>query len=75
MQNELDELTEQLSTEDFTPTERKQANTRLQEVMDHLQKIQSGQQMTYDDLMTEIEELKELYFLNKKTGCSYSQEK
>ena len=66
MQNELDGLQEDLPREDFSIPEQLQANTQLGVMLEELQKIQLGQQFTYDDLMKEVQELRELYFLNKK---------
>lgn len=66
LQEELEELESQLSPEDFTRAERDSTNLTLQKIVGDLNLIKFGQQITYDDLKSEFEELKDLYYLNKK---------
>jgi hypothetical protein len=66
LQEELDELEDSLPPEDFKKFERELLNTTLQTILDDLNEIKLGQQLTYNDLSDEFDELKDLYYLNKK---------
>jgi hypothetical protein len=66
VQNERDEILENLTTEDFKPQERAEINESLQKIIADLEKIKLGQEITYDDLIEELKDLKEFYYLNKK---------
>lgn len=66
IQNERDELIEYLPKTEFNLQERSEINESLQKILDDLNKIKVGQQFTYDDIVEELNELKEFYFLNKK---------
>lgn len=66
VQNERDDILENLTLTDFTPQERIGINESLQKILADLDKIRLGQEITYDDLTTELEDLKEFYYLNKK---------
>ena len=67
LQNERDELIERLPIDDFSITERNVMNGSLQEILNDLSLIKLGQELTYDDLKDELSDLKDFYFLNKKT--------
>jgi hypothetical protein len=66
LQEELEELESELKPEDFSSDEKASLNKTLQKIVDDLNIIKLGQQITYDDIKDEFEELKDLYFLNKK---------
>jgi hypothetical protein len=66
IQNERDEIIENLQGIEFTMPERNDINESLQKIIADLELIKMGQELTYDDLVDELNELKEFYFLNKK---------
>jgi hypothetical protein len=66
IQNEREELIENLPSTDFTVQEKTDINESLQLILADLDKIKMGQELTYDDLLAELNELKEFYYLNKK---------
>lgn len=67
LQEELEELESELNPEDFSRDEKTSLNQTLQKIVEDLNTIKLGQQITYDDVKDEFEELKALYYLNKKT--------
>lgn len=75
LQEELEELEENLTPEDFTKIERGTINNTLQVILDELNEIKLGQEITYNDLSDEFEELKDLYYLNKKNWLQLFQGK
>jgi len=66
IQNERDEIIENLPKTEFNHQERSEINDSLQKILEDLNKIKIGQEFTYDDIVQELNELKEFYFLNKK---------
>lgn len=66
LQEDLEDLEEKISPEDFTKIETKSINKNLEQILNELNQIKIGQALTYDDLSKEFEDLKDLYFLNKK---------
>lgn len=66
IQNERDEVIEYLPKTEFNLQERSEINDSLKKILDDLNKIKIGQEITYDDIVQELNELKEFYFLNKK---------
>ncbi|MCA6438284.1 MAG: hypothetical protein IM592_17620 [Bacteroidetes bacterium] len=66
LQEELEELESELKPEDFSRSEKASLNQTLQKIVEDLNTIKLGQQITYDDVKDEFEELKDLYYLNKK---------
>jgi hypothetical protein len=67
LQEELEELESELKPIDFSREEKALINKTLQKILVELNTVKLGQQITYDDLKDEFEELKDLYYLNKKT--------
>jgi predicted DNA-binding protein (MmcQ/YjbR family) len=59
-------LESELNPEDFSREEKTSLNQTLQKIVKDLNTIKLGQQITYDDVKDEFEELKDLYYLNKK---------
>jgi O6-methylguanine-DNA--protein-cysteine methyltransferase len=66
IENERDEVIEYLPKTEFNLKERSGINDSLQKILEDLNKIKIGQEFTYDDIVEELNELKEFYFLNKK---------
>jgi hypothetical protein len=66
LQEEIEELELQLTPIDFNREDRKNINETLQKILESLNTLKVGQEITYNDLFEEFEELKDLYFLNKK---------
>lgn len=66
LQEDLEDLEEKINPEDFTSIEKKSINENLEKILTELNQIKLGQALTYDDLSKEFEDLKDLYFLNKK---------
>jgi predicted DNA-binding protein (MmcQ/YjbR family) len=66
LQEEIEDLELQLTPIDFNKEERTSINESLQKILDNLNTLKLGQELTYNDLFEEFEELKDLYFLNKK---------
>ena len=66
LQNERDDILDNLPASDFSIQDRNIVNENFKNILDDLKLIQVGQEITYDDLKKELDELKEFYFLNKK---------
>lgn len=66
LQEDLEVLEAKISPEDFKNSEKDLINQNLEKILEELKTIKLGQEITYDDLSNEFEELKDLYFLNKK---------
>jgi hypothetical protein len=54
------------NNEVFTSEERYEHNRKLDDLQQEIEKLRMGQEIIYDDLIKELEELKNLYFLGKK---------
>jgi hypothetical protein len=67
LQIELDELEVSLSDQDFSTLEKTQMDKKLEEILDEIKLLRLGQEITFDGLSEELDELKALYFLDKKT--------
>lgn len=66
LQEEIEELEGNLANTEFKSIEKKQANDTLDKILADLNQLKVGQQITYDDLYNEIQDIKDFYFLNKK---------
>lgn len=66
LQNEREEVIEYMPETEFSQKERIDINNSLQKILEDLDKIKLGQEITYDKLSEELNELKEFYYLNKK---------
>lgn len=75
LQQELEELEDRLTPEDFTLNDRQTINGTLQLILDELNTLKLGQELTYNDLSEEFEELKDLYYLNKRNWMQLFQGK
>ncbi|WPU99190.1 hypothetical protein SNE26_24565 [Mucilaginibacter sp. cycad4] len=63
---ELDDLGIRINEDQFTREEQIAAEAKLDQVLQELEKIKMGQQIIYDDLSAELQELKDFYILGKK---------
>ncbi|UMY64922.1 MULTISPECIES: hypothetical protein [unclassified Flavobacterium] len=66
LDNLLEENGIQKNTEEFSESEKQDSSEKLDAILKELEYLKKGQELTYEDLYTEIEELKKLYFLGKK---------
>lgn len=55
------------SNDYFTYQEQNTNNDRLDKILNEIEKLSNGQELIYDDLIQEINDLKEMYHLGKKT--------
>ena len=66
--NEIrNELSKQLSIEDFNDSDILRYKTGIDEILMKLNDLQLGQQLTYDDFTDQFDEMKSYFYLNKKT--------
>lgn len=65
-QNERDEILEDLDPESFNFIQRESVTKQLEIILKSLNKIELGQQISYDDLTKEFDEMKEHFYLAKK---------
>lgn len=63
---ELTDLGIEVDEDAFTREEKSQANEVLDAILQEIKDLKDGQQLIYDDLIKEIEELKNWYILGKK---------
>jgi len=66
LQQEIDYLRDTISPSDFSESEKKSIDTTLEKVLSDLNDIKLGQELTYKDVIDEIYEIRDLYYLNKK---------
>lgn len=67
LQQELQRLGVIINEDTFTKEEIIIADGKIGEVLNEIKKLKLGQEVIYEDLVQEIEELKSYYFLGKKT--------
>lgn len=65
-QNEKDKILDLLDPNDFNFTERESVSKQLAIILESLNKLELGQEITYDDLTNEFEDMKEHFYLSKK---------
>jgi hypothetical protein len=63
---ELERLGIVLNDDTFTEEEKTHAESKLDQILRDLNEVKLGQQVLYEDLTKEINELRDLYFLGKK---------
>ncbi|OLY93655.1 hypothetical protein SAMN05444008_114134 [Cnuella takakiae] len=63
---ELNRLGVHFNDDTFTEEEKEQAESKLDKILKDLNELKLGQQVIYEDLSKEINELRDLYFLGKK---------
>jgi hypothetical protein len=66
LQEELEELESNIETQDFNRTDKTQLIDTLNKILEDLNMLKLGQQISYDDFALEFEELKDMLFLDKK---------
>lgn len=64
--NELKNLGVDINGDTFTLEDKKEADSKLEKILEELQTLKDGQQIIYEQLTKDVEELKELYYLGKK---------
>lgn len=67
LQEEMEELEGYLNQNEFTQIEKKDISKTLESIANDLAIIKVSSEFTYNDLLKEIEELKDFYFLDKKS--------
>jgi hypothetical protein len=63
---ELNGLGIRTDNDQFTVEEKRDSESKLDQIINDLQTLKDGHQIIYDDLRAEIEELKELFILGKR---------
>jgi len=66
LRGELIRLGIPLNEDQFTHEERDMAENKLDQILEELKIVKAGQEILYEDLKAELEELKNLYVLGKK---------
>jgi hypothetical protein len=66
LQESLKELGVKMNDDTFTFEEKEVKDSQLEEILKQFEEVKLGNQIIYDDILKEINELKELYFLGKK---------
>lgn len=64
--NELKKLGGVFDNDVFTLTDKQDSDSTLNKILEEIQTLKDGQQIIYDQIIQDIEELKELYYLGKK---------
>ncbi len=64
---ELNRLGIRTNNDQFTLEEKEKVESKLEEILAELQILTTGQEVIYDDLKAEIDKLRDLYILGKKT--------
>ncbi|PKR80374.1 hypothetical protein CW751_09890 [Brumimicrobium salinarum] len=67
LNDELNGIREYVSKKNFFENEKSKLDEKLDEILCQLQTLKNGQEIIYEDLTKELNEMKEFYFLNKKT--------
>lgn len=66
LKQELNKLGISANEDSFTIDELEAADSKLDKILEELNSLKNGQEVIYEDLRAEIEELRNLYFLGKK---------
>ena len=66
LQEELEIYDNSLDHEEFSLKDKELANEAFEKLLYEINLLKLGQEITYEDLSNEIEDLKNFYFLNKK---------
>lgn len=66
LQEEREDIENNLLPSDLKRNDRLLLNKTLQKILDDLNELKLGQELTYNDLSEEFDELKNYYFLNKR---------
>ncbi len=63
---ELNRLGVHLNEDTFTDEEKEKSESKLDQILKSLNDLKMGQEIIYEDLLKEINDLRELYFLGKR---------
>ena len=66
LQNKLEDIEVTLPTEEFKTIERDLLHSKVDQLLEEIQTIKLGQEITYDDILLELKSLKENSHLSKK---------
>lgn len=66
LRQELEGLDVIINEDTFTIEEKNKGDERLDQILKELQELKLGHQIIYDDLLSEINELRGLYYLGKR---------
>jgi len=66
LQEELEKYDNSLDNEEFSLKDKEIANEAFERLLYEINLLKLGQEITYEDLSNEIEDLRTFYFLNKK---------
>lgn len=66
LNNEIEEKRKYITDESFSQDDKINFNDKLEEILEKMQTLENGQEIIYEDLSKELNEMKEFYFLNKK---------
>jgi hypothetical protein len=61
------ELQDELTEYDFNEDDVLRHKTKIDEILERINTLQLGQQLTYDDFSEQFEEMKSYFFMNKRT--------
>lgn len=61
------DLSKELTKEEFQESDVLRYKTGIDEILAKLNNLELGQQLTYDDFKDEFEEMKSLFYMNKKS--------
>ena len=67
IQQEIDELNDDLGISDFNEFDKVKHSGAMVMVVDDLRQLKLGQEVLYDDILSELNELKQYYFLEKSS--------
>ena len=66
LKQELNRLGVHFDDDTFTISEMNQSESKLDQILRDLLELKNGQQIIYEDLLKEINEMRDLYYLGKK---------
>ncbi len=66
LQNQMDGYEDSLTEEEFSSIDRSELNKSLSLILDDLNKLKLGQEIIYENLFEEVQDLKDKMFLPKK---------
>ncbi|MEX2484159.1 MAG: hypothetical protein WED10_06360 [Brumimicrobium sp.] len=67
LNDELEEVKENVPQGTFFEEDKQLVNEKIEEILREMQTLKNGQEIIYEDLSKELNEMKEYFFLNKKT--------
>lgn len=67
LEDEAQGIKKYLSEDSFFENDKNETSAKLDEILERMQKLENGQEIIYEDLSKELNEMKDYYYLNKKT--------